>query len=597
MGSRAESRSGIRTTAPRLGLWGLAASALLLAASVATAAAQETGRPQAAHAGTADELQRQTPRSSVTGYLVAGREGDWSSAARYLNLAGVGDPEREGPALARRLKIVLDQELWVDVEALSDDPGGHSGDGLPANRDRMGSIQTRRGPVDVLVERVDRGRGAPIWKIASATVAQIPPLYAEFGLGRLGEVLPAVFFESYGFEIQLWQWVGLLILVAVAFLGSWFIARGLLILVRPAIARSQTEIDDQLLEATLGPLRLAAALVIFALGSLSLGLSVPAQELFGNVEKALGIAAVTWLVLRLIDVFGHVVERRLEERGQAAATSLVPLSRKTAKVALVAMAALAALDTFGLDVTALIAGLGVGGLAVALAAQKTLENLFGGATLIADRPVQVGDFCRFGDKIGTVEAIGLRSTRVRTLDRTVVTVPNAEFSSMQLENFADRDKIRFHPRLGLRYETTPEQIRYLLVELRKMLYAHPRVHADPARVRFVNFGDFSLDIDIFAYILATDYSEYLEVAEDVNLRIMDIVAASGTGFAFPSSTTYLAKDNGVDAEKTRAAEETLRGWRAREELFLPSFPPEKIAELDDTLDYPPKGSPQRGDVG
>jgi MscS family membrane protein len=593
MGSRAESRSGIRTTAPRRGLWGLAASALLLAASASAAAAQEASRPQVAPPGPADELQRQTPRSSVTSYLVAGREGDWSRAARYLNLDGVGDPEREGPALARRLKIVLDQELWVDVESLSDDPEGHAGDGLPANRDRVGAIETRRGPVDVLVERMERDRGAPVWKIAAATVAQIPPLYAEFGLGRLGDLLPPIFFESYGLEIQLWQWVGLLILVAVAFLGSWFVARGLLAVLRPAVARSETEIDDRVLRATLGPLRLVAALVIFSICTLSLGLSVPAQGFFSNVEKALGIAAVTWLVLRLVDVFGHVVERRLEERGQAAATSLVPLSRKTVKVALVALALLAALDTFGFDVTALIAGLGVGGLALALAAQKTLENLFGGATLVADRPVQVGDFCRFGDKIGTVEEIGLRSTRVRTLDRTVVTIPNAEFSSMQLENFAKRDKIWFHPRLGLRYETTPEQIRYVLVELRKMLYAHPRVASDPTRVRFVNFGDFSLDIDIYAYILATDYSEYLEVAEDVNLRIMDIVAASGSGFAFPSSTTYLAKDDGVDAEKTRAAEETVRQWRAREELFMPSFPPEKIAELDDTLDYPPKGSPQR----
>jgi MscS family membrane protein len=594
MGSRAESHWEIRATAPRRALWGLAASALLLAASASAAAAQETARPQATPSAAADELQRQTPRGSVTGYLVAGRDGDWERAARYLNLAAVGEPEREGPALARRLKIVLDQELWVDVESLSNEPGGYAGDDLPPNRDRVGSIETRRGAVDVLVERVDREPSAPIWKIASATVAQIPPLYHEFGLGRLGEILPAVFFESYGLEIQLWQWGGLLILVALAALGSWLIASLILAVVRPAVARSETDIDDRLLRATLGPLRLVAAVGVFSIGALSLGLSVPAQQLFANVEKALAIAAVTWLLLRLIDVFGQVVQRRLEESGRAAATALIPLGRKSVKVALVALAALAALDTFGFEVTALIAGLGVGGLAVALAAQKTIENLFGGATLIADRPVRVGDFCRFGDKIGTVEAIGLRSTRVRTLDRTVVTIPNAEFSSMQLENFAKRDKIRFHPRLGLRYETTPEQIRYVLVELRKMLYSHSKVDADPARVRFVNFGDFSLDLDIFAYILATDYSEYLEVAEDVNLRIMDIVAASGTGFAFPSSTTYLAKDDGVDAEKTRGAEETVRQWRAREELYLPSFPAEKIAELDDTLDYPPKGSPQRG---
>jgi MscS family membrane protein len=239
----------------------------------------------------------------------------------------------------------------------------------------------------------------------------------------------------------------------------------------------------------------------------------------------------------------------------------------------------------------LIAGLGVGGLAVALAAQKTIENLFGGATLIADRPVQVGDFCRFGDKIGTVEEIGMRSTRIRTLERTIVTVPNAEFSSLQLENFGQRDMMKFSPRIGLLYATTPDQLRYVLVEIRRMLYAHPKVSNDPARVRFVNFGDSSLDIDIFAYVHATDFSEYLGIAEDLNLRIMDIVAESGTGFAFPSNTTYVAKDEGTDPEKTRRAEESVRGWVEREELYLPGFPEERIEALEQAIEYPGKGAP------
>ncbi len=131
----------------------------------------------------------------------------------------------------------------------------------------------------------------------------------------------------------------------------------------------------------------------------------------------------------------------------------------------------------------LFAGLGVGGIAIALAAQKTIENLFGGITLYGDSPVRVGDFCRFGDKVGTVEEIGIRSTRVRTLDRTVVTIPNADFSNLQLENFAKRDRMRLFAMIGVRYETTPDQLRYILVEVRKLLYAHERVTADPARIR------------------------------------------------------------------------------------------------------------------
>ena len=152
---------------------------------------------------------------------------------------------------------------------------------------------------------------------------------------------------------------------------------------------------------------------------------------------------------------------------------------------------------------------------MALAAQKTVEHLFGGLTLIADQPVKVGDFCRFGDQVGTVERIGLRSTRVRTLDRTVVSVPNGDFAKLRLENFAERDRIWLRVMLGLRYETTPDQLRHVLVDLHELLYAHPRIDPDPARVRFVGFGAYTLDVEIYAYVRTADYNEFLAVREDL----------------------------------------------------------------------------------
>jgi MscS family membrane protein len=196
-------------------------------------------------------------------------------------------------------------------------------------------------------------------------------------------------------------------------------------------------------------------------------------------------------------------------------------------------------------VTGLLAGLGVGGLAVALAAQKTIENLFGGVSLVADRPIQVGEICRFGDRVGTIEAIGLRSTRIRTLDRTVVTIPNAEFSALQLENYSARDRIWLKLTLGLRYETSPAQLRQVLDALRKLLRDHPRVDPDPARVRFIDFGAYSLDLELFAYVQTSDFNEYLAIREEILLSIMDAVEACGTGFAFPSQTIYGARDGGL----------------------------------------------------
>jgi len=591
---RAEVRAAPRAASRRATAAALAAAALLIAAATAPAAEQsppetDSERPT----GPPDEFDRGTPRSAALGYLVASREGDYERAANYLSLGSVPESERarKGPLLARQLKTVLDRELWVDLDRLSVEPEGNRDDGLPPRRDLVGVIQSERGRVEITLDRVPRGDGVYIWKFSSDTVHKIPALYDEFGYGRLGEWLPPIFFESHFLEIQLWQWLGLLALVILGFVGSWFVARGLVSLARPAVARSATEVDDRVLEATIGPVRVLSGALIFYATLPALALAIPARGFFGNVLKVGALLAATWLVLRMIDVFADIVDSNLASRGETGTTALIPLGRKTVKTIVVGLAILASLDSFGFDVTALIAGLGVGGLAVALAAQKTIENLFGGATLIADRPVQVGDFCRFGDKLGTVEEIGMRSTRVRTLDRTIVTIPNAEFASLQLENFGKRDMIRYNPRLGLLYATTPDQLRYVLVEIRKMLYAHPKVSNDPARVRFVAFGSSSLDIEIFAYVFATDFSEYLGIAEDLNLRIMDIVADSGTGFAFPSSTTYLAKDEGTDPEKTRRAEETVHRWEENEELYLPGFPEERIQALAESIEYPAEGAP------
>jgi MscS family membrane protein len=265
--------------------------------------------------------------------------------------------------------------------------------------------------------------------------------------------------------------------------------------------------------------------------------------------------------------------------------------QRLAKFLIVLIGVLGVLGTLGVNITAAVAGLGVGGIAVALAAQKSLENLFGGISLFASRPVQVGDFFRYGDQVGTVEEIGLWSTRVRTLDRTVVSIPNAEFSNLRLENFAKRDRMRLWTMIGVRYETTPDQLRYLLARLREILLAHPRVTDDPARVRFFSFGAYSLDIEVFAYVDTADWSEFLSIREDVYVRFMDAIKEAGTGFAFPSTTTYVGRDDGLNAEDSKRAEDRVAEWREKGELPFPHFPDEVRREVWNSLDWPPEGSP------
>lgn len=575
-----------RFTAP------VAALTLILVAVLSLPGAAQPPEQRSETQAVTDELERDTPRSAMRGYLVAARAGDWERAARYLDLSRLAPGDREARAadLARELKAVLDRRLWVELESLSDAPDGERDDGLPPGRDRVGAIVTEKGSLDVLLERVPRPDGTPVWKISSDTVAKIPELYEQLGYGVLGELLPPVLFEIRFLEAQLWQWIGLLVIATAAAFVSWLVTFVGVRLVRPLLARAVAGLDGELASAIAGPVRLAIAVAIFYSASYLLALSVPVQRAVNGICKVLVILAVTWFLIRLTEMTARSMERRFRARQDSGALALLPLGRKAVKVFLVVLAFIAVLQNLGFDVTGILAGLGVGGLAVALAAQKTVENLFGAVTLTADQPVRVGDFCRFGDRVGTVEDIGLRSTRIRTLDRTVVSVPNSEFASLQLENFAVRDRIWLAATIGVRYETTPEQMRYLLIELKRMLLAHPKVEPDPARVRFVGFGAYSLDLEFFAYTKTADINEFFAIREDILLRIMDTVLASGTGFAFPSQTNYFARDSGLDEEKTRAAEDQVRTWRERGELFLPNFPPERAAEIG-SLDYPPKGSP------
>lgn len=206
--------------------------------------------------------------------------------------------------------------------------------------------------------------------------------------------------------------------------------------------------------------------------------------------------------------------------------------------------------------------------------------------IISDQPIRVGDFCRAGDYQGTVEDIGLRSTRLRTLGRTIVSIPNGQLATMSLENFTLRDKILFRHTIQLRYETSADQLRFVIAGIRKMLYEHSKVETGGARVRFTGFKDSGLELELQAYILETDYVTFLAVQEDLLLRCMTLVEESGTSFAFPSQTTYIAQDAGLDEAKSRKAAERVNMWRKEGVLPFPDFAPDAIREWENKIEYP-----------
>lgn len=311
-------------------------------------------------------------------------------------------------------------------------------------------------------------------------------------------------------------------------------------------------------------------------------------DLTATILAYLAVAWAVWLVS--LALFESIVRRSDFPDENLDANMLRLVARIVGVVGVVIVLATGA-QAMGLPVVSVLAGLGIGGLAVALAIRPTLENLIGGFILYLDKPIRVGDFCNFGTQSGTVERIGVRSTQIRAMDRTLITVPNAQFADMQIINWARCDQMLIQQTIRLRYQTDGDQLRYVLAKMREMFHAHPRIDADTVRVRFAGYGVSSLDILIRVYARTREWNDFFAVQEDVLFRIKDIVGQSGTGFAFPSQTLYLGRDPGLDAELGETAKREVATWRRTGRLPFPSFAAGALDRLNGTLKYPPRGSP------
>ncbi len=255
-----------------------------------------------------------------------------------------------------------------------------------------------------------------------------------------------------------------------------------------------------------------------------------------------------WLLSTITDRgFEHAVARTRTHR--SGGESILVLMQRLTRIALLTIAVVAALGLFGFNVKTTLAGLGIGGLAIALAAQKTLENLIGGVSLLMDKAIRVGDFCQIGDQLGTVEDIGLRSLKLRTLDQNLSVVPNGSLAQMQFQNMARRGKLLINQTFSLRIETQAEQLRFVLDRAQSMLDQHPEIESGSCRVRVMNFVGAAYQMELFAYGKTGDWTQFTAIRQDVILKIAEIVEASGTRFAAPTQLAYLSRDKGVDAEK------------------------------------------------
>ncbi|MFN9076345.1 MAG: mechanosensitive ion channel family protein [bacterium] len=482
------------------------------------------------------ERNQETPRNAVYDFLMLAREGNWKAASTHLEAPAGGWPEGESPErIARALKTILDTRLWIDLDAVPDERTGE-GDLDAEGRVSLGEVATEDAAVEInLVRTKDE------WYFAPETVAAVPVVARGIG-SWWTTALPSFFSDVRLAEIELWQWIGLALIAIVGVLAGMFVSRTLRSGADSGALRS-LGIVAPTVGAIATPVGFLLSFIAMRLAEGWLALSIPARENLSLGLRAATIFVIAWAVVRWIRAMSVILEKKLEARGIAEAVGIVRIGRVIAAALVYLLGASAALQIFGLDLSAVIAGLGIGTAALALASQQTLGNLFGGASVLADRVLKPGDTVNIGGTIGTVERIGIRSTQVRTLDRTLLVVANGDLAQSRVEKMSERDAFRLSAVLGLRYETTASQMRAIVGDIRTLLENDAMVDAASVRVHFLVFNNSSLDIDIKALIQTDDAAKYRETLERFNLSFMEIIARHGSGFAFPSQTVYLARDS------------------------------------------------------
>ena len=486
--------------------------------------------------GPEDALGRGNPHDSIVGFLNAAGAFEWEKAAEYLDLRNLPEDVSElgGPELARQFNHVLSRAVWFDDYSITSAAEGVRGDGLPGYRDELVTVNTSDGPVPIWIQRVPRGDGEQIWKISNRSIALVPELYDEFSFSAPVERIRGWFPEDAAFlGIEAFKWF---IIVVVAVL-SWPVFYLIGLLLSRVFSSPKRKIYPLVKNIFTGPLVFISMLLVAQNALVQLGAGPYAQQYLK--ARTLATIAVVWVIWAILNLVKKYQQSKLEAVGRPGAAKLMQPLTTLFKILALIFGLLFWLNNIGINITTVLAGLGVGGLAVALALQKPLEDMMGALTIFTQAPIRVGDFVRYGKEIGTVEDIGLRTTRLRTLTNSIVSVPNARIASVETENLSYRTKIRYWPTLRLRYDTTPDQLKAVLDGIREALVNHKKIYEDPIRARFTDFADDSILIKVHSFVKTTDINEFLEVAEELNFQIMGIVRAAGAAFALPGKSIYL----------------------------------------------------------
>ncbi len=498
---------------------------------------------------TTDPLGRETPYGTVFGFLEAAQSGNYSIAAQYLQMSPARR-QTEGEALAQKLKVVMDRAFAGNLRNVSTQPEGSPQEGVPFDRQKLGTMSSGDVEADLELVRVSDPNAGKIWLISSDTLAKVPELNDQVEARQVETRLPTWVVKHQLSGMPLWQWFALLLMIPIAAAAGWLLLVVLQIPMR-WWARRHGHVDLEQSRSVSGPAWLVAGTLIHRILASHLGMPLLQRHYYGQLTAVAFVIGANWILWRVIRWFLHRVRSRALARGHSGTGSLMLLGERLIKALVFVMAVFFVLGILGFNMSTALAGLGIGGLAIGFGAQKTIENLFGGVSVLGDEVIRVGDVCRFGDRTGTVEDIGLRSTRVRTEERTLLAIPNGTVATINVENLSRRDKMLFKTILALHSDTAADHVRFVLAEIRGVLESHPKLETKTVRVRLTELASSSINLELVCYVLTQDFNEYAAVREDVLLRIMTFVENSGTNLASPSQTLYLSGDPASKKDKDK----------------------------------------------
>jgi MscS family membrane protein len=508
-------------------------------------------------------LGRETPRGTVIGFIRAAQY-ESENAIQYFQPVAKGHhpSPAEEQELATRLFSVLNAKLPAStLGTISNDPEGRGDDQQPREQFTIGGTRGSSNSFSITLVRLQDVHNLKLWFISRQTLDLVPEVYDSLNFPQLDQKLPAYLVKNRPLGVPLWQWIAILLFAPISMALGWALAwltRVGLQFVRRARALPALPPRPVL---HFGPGAMLVSVLIHYVFVYLIGTSLLYRQYYRRVILVLVAFASYWAITRVTHWMFRGISQRLTERGRLAERSLVSLSRRVLDVVIFVVIGLIVLSEMDVNVTAALAGLGIGGLAIGLGAQKTFENLLGGISILTDKAIVVGDSCKIGDRAGTVEDIGLRSTKIRTEDRTVVSIPNGTVATATLENFRFRDKILCKQTVRLRYDLAPDHLRYALGQLREVLRQNAKVEDATARVRVMQFGENAIEVQIYAYILDRDYAVFLGTQEDLLLQVMESLERTGASVALPTQTTMVTQDAWVDPEKAAAAKKAIEKAR------------------------------------